>query len=153
MDTSNSTCERVRTRLQRVGGAIRCHKMRLPPPRPHITGRLGPPSWTWGPPYIPHRFLRPLTTVVPSAYVNACQCLRLQSKCRICRIINVSWRKPRRKADLLTATSLLSLVPRLSLHTTTMNSNFCCRRRAGGEPGNEANLCLCQRWKLSSWLH
>ena len=22
-------------------------------PRPHITGRLGPPSWTWGPPYIP----------------------------------------------------------------------------------------------------
>jgi len=55
-------------------------------------------------------------------------------------------RRPRRKADLLTATSLLSLVPRLSLHTTTTNSNFCCRRRrAGGEPVNEANFCSCHK--------
>ena len=45
-------------------------------PRPHITGRLGPPSWTWG----PHTFLTDSSVCLrDDRSISVCQCLSVSS--------------------------------------------------------------------------
>ena len=75
--------------------------MRLPP-RPHFTGKMGAPSWTW----------RPLPSfaygsTAPPAHVNACHSLSIKRVKSAEVRISVSWRSHRRKENSNTATSLL----------------------------------------------